>query len=97
MPVVARLNSVLCACKSKQCRRRWRGRVRFVIDTQAKLRVFLRENQRSANEPIPREDTLLGYNPLPGPHNPNREAAQALGRSSLLSGGARGAATATAA
>ena len=59
---VARLNSVLCACKSQRCRRRWRERVRFDTATQLAL-GFSRNNQGYANEVIPRKDTYRRRNP----------------------------------
>ena len=52
MPVVARLNSVLCACKTHRCRRR---RVDCVLMPCVAGVGFLR-NQRSAKEAIPRKD-----------------------------------------
>ena len=94
MPVVARLNSVVCACKSKQCRVDAVDACVFDTATLASSSVFtplaklLRKRAHTS-----RTHTSRIESSLPGPYNPRREEALRA----HISGGARGAATATAA
>ena len=75
MPVVARLNSVLCACKSKQCRVYTVDACVFDTATLAAVRVSPRRINAPKRAHTSRRHISPTKSSLPGPHNPRREEA----------------------